>query len=55
MKEKPLYKSKTFWAGISGLAAAIGGYATGSLTLAAAVQAGITALIGIFLRDAVRN
>lgn len=45
-----IFKTKTFWAGLSGIVAAAGGYATGEFTTAAAVQTALTGLIGIFLR-----
>ncbi|MFH1136567.1 MAG: hypothetical protein V1816_10855 [Pseudomonadota bacterium] len=55
MVDKPLFKSKTFWAGAAGIIAALGGFLTGSLPLEAALQTGLTALLGIFFRDALRN
>jgi hypothetical protein len=55
MKDKPLVKSKTFWAGIMGLIGAAGAYMTGEMALGQALQTGLTAAIGIFLRDAVRS
>ena len=55
MVEKPLLKSKTFWAGASGIIAALGGLMTGALPLESALQTGLTALLGIFFRDAIRN
>lgn len=47
---KNWYASKTVWTGVSGLVAAAAGYFTGQLPLAQALQMGLTALIGIFLR-----
>ena len=43
---KGLLKTKTFWTGVAGLATA-----AGEMTIAQAVQTGITCLIGIFLRS----
>ena len=48
-----LLKSKTFWTGISGLVAAVGGVLTGALDLGVAIQTGVTSLVAIFLRDAI--
>ena len=48
-----MLKSKTMWAGIAGLVSAAGGYFTGDLGLAAALQIGLTSVIGIFLKHAV--
>ena len=45
-----LLKSKTFWTGLGGIAAAGAGYASGEFTMAAAVQTALTGLSGIFLR-----
>lgn len=45
-----LIKSKTFWAGLTGIVAAGAGYATGEFSSAEAVQTGFMGLIGIFLR-----
>ena len=48
-----LLKSKTFWTGIAGLIAAAGGFFTGAMDAAAAIQTGLTSLIGIFLRQGI--
>ena len=48
-----IVKSKTFWTGVAGVAAAGTGYATGEFTSAAAVQVGLNSLLGIFLRMAI--
>lgn len=45
-----IIKSKTFWAGLGGIAAAGAGFATGDFSPAEAVQTGLMGLIGIFLR-----
>ena len=50
---KVLLKSKTFWTGIAGIIASVGGFLTGSLDAEMAVQTSITSLIGIFLRSAI--
>ena len=50
-----LLKSKTFWAGVAAVITAVGGYSTGDLTPAAAIQVGLTGIVGIFLRDAIRT
>jgi hypothetical protein len=52
---KPLYKTKTFWTGITALIGAVGGVVTGALPLVAGIQLGVTALLGIFLRDGIRT
>lgn len=48
---KSLFKTKTFWTGVAGLATAAGATAAGEMSVAQAVQTGITCLIGIFLRS----
>jgi len=53
MNVEVLFRSKTFWTGVTGIVAAAGGYATGEIEAGAALQTVLTALIGIFLRDAV--
>ena len=50
MGNKKWYQSKTVWTGILGALTAAGGAATGELPMANAIQIGLTALIGIFLR-----
>jgi hypothetical protein len=55
MKTKPMYQSKTFWACIAGVLSAAGGFFTGEMDLAQTLQLGLTSLIGLFLRDAVRG
>lgn len=47
---KKWHRSKTVWTGIAGIVAAVGAYFTGDMTSADAIQTGVTALIGIFLR-----
>jgi len=53
MNIEVLFRSKTFWTGAAGVVAALGGYAMGEIEAGVALQAVLTALIGIFLRDAV--
>lgn len=48
---KNLIKTKTFWAGIGGILAAVGGVVTGEASAAQAIQTGVISLMGIFLRD----
>jgi hypothetical protein len=48
-----LFKSKTVWTGIGGLVTAGAGYATGDMAGAAAIQLGITSLLGVFLKLAI--
>ena len=48
-----LIRSKTFWAGIAGMVAAIGGVATGEMSVAQGIQTALIAVLGVFGRDAV--
>ena len=48
-----LIKSKTFWAGVSGLIAAIGGVSTGEMSIDTGIQTALIAALGIFGRDAI--
>ena len=48
-----MLKSKTLWAGVTGLVGAIGGYLTGELEFGAALNVGITAVLAIFIRHGV--
>ena len=50
-----LLKSKTAWAGVAGIVAAVGGYFTGEIELATALQTGFGCLIAIFLRDGIEK
>jgi hypothetical protein len=50
---KDLLKSKTVWTGIIMVVTAIGGMATGELSMADGLQTVATALIAIFLRDGI--
>ncbi len=50
VEAKTLLRSKTFWTGVAGIAAAAGAFCAGEMTAAQAIQTGITCLIGIFLR-----
>ena len=40
-----MIKSKTFWAGITGLIGAVSGYLTGELEIGAAMNVGITSVL----------
>lgn len=48
-----MLRSKTVWTGIAGIVAAAGGYFTGEIELATAVQAGVGCLLAIFLRQGI--
>ena len=48
-------KSKTVWTGIAGIVAAVGGYATGDLSAGAALNAGLTGAVAVFLRLALEK
>ena len=48
-----MIKSKTFWAGVTGLIGAISGYLTGELEMGAAMNVGITSILAIFVRHGV--
>lgn len=48
-----LFRTKTFWAGVTGVLAAAGGYITGEMELGAAINTALTGLIGIFLRSGI--
>ena len=47
-----LLKSKTFWTGVAGAVAGIGGYFSGEMNLSAAVVTVLVSLLGIFQRTA---
>lgn len=47
-----LLKSKTFWTGVAGAVAGIGGYFSGEIDLSAAIIAVLVSLLGIFQRSA---
>jgi hypothetical protein len=51
IERKKWFQSKTIWTGIAGLVATAGALFTGEMELASALQAGLTSLIGIFLRQ----
>jgi hypothetical protein len=55
MRNKSLIKSKTFWTGVATVVTTAAGFFTGTIALAPAIQTAATALIGIFLRDALRD
>lgn len=43
--------TKTFWTGVAGIATAIGGWATGEISVGVLLQVVVTALTGMFLRS----
>lgn len=45
-----IYKTRTFWTGIAALVASAGGFLTGTMPAAVAIQTAFTGLMGIFLR-----
>lgn len=45
-----IFKSKTFWAGLGGVAAAGAGYAAGEFSTAESIQTALLGIISIFLR-----
>lgn len=49
--DKNLLKTKTFWAGVAGIVAAVGGYLSGTMDANTAFQTGLGSLMAIFLRD----
>ena len=48
-----MLKSKTLWAGVSGVLAGIAGYFTGELEGGAALQLVVTSVLAIFLRHGI--
>jgi hypothetical protein len=48
---KGLLKTKTFWAGITGIVGALSGYFTGAMAPDTAIEVGVLAIMSIFLRD----
>jgi phage shock protein PspC (stress-responsive transcriptional regulator) len=48
-----MLKSKTLWAGVSGVLAGIAGYFTGELEVGAALQLVVTSVLAIFLRHGI--
>ena len=50
-----IFKSKTFWASLGGVAAAGAGYATGDFSTAEAVQTALLGIVSIFLRMGVET
>lgn len=53
--DKPLYKSKTLWTGVSGIITAAGAYFTGAMDVGTAVQTVTGCLLGIFLRSGMNS
>jgi len=48
-----LVKSKTFWAGLGAIVAAIGSHVMGEISLTAMLQLIVPAVLAIFIRDGV--
>jgi hypothetical protein len=48
-----MLRSKTVWAGVSGICAALAGYFTGELEVGAALQLVVTSVLAIFLRHGI--
>ncbi len=48
-----MYKTKTFWASVTGIVTALGAYFTGDIDLAAMMQIVITSVLALFLRHGV--
>lgn len=48
-----IFKSKTFWTGLAGIAGAGVGYSTGDFSAAEALQTGLLGILGIFLRQGI--
>lgn len=48
-----LFKSKTFWTGVTGVIAAAGAYFTGQMGLYPAIMSALGSLAAIFIKDAV--
>ena len=52
---KKWYKQKTAWTGITGVLTGIGGFATGALDPASAIQTILMSLMGIFMRQGIEK
>jgi len=50
-----MFKSKSFWGGITGLIGAIAGWATGEIELGNAISIGTTSILAIFVKHAVHK
>ena len=48
-----VFKQKTTWTGIAAVVAAAGGFLTGTMPIATALQLAFTGLLGIFLRQGI--
>jgi hypothetical protein len=51
----PWYKQKTTWTAVAGIAAAIGGYLTGEISMSLAVGGVLAALVTIFGRQGIEK
>jgi VIT1/CCC1 family predicted Fe2+/Mn2+ transporter len=47
---KALFKTKTFWAGLAGVATGVGAYLSGEMSAKEALEPSLVGLIAIFLR-----
>lgn len=52
--QKPLYKSKTFWAGIVSIIGGIQGMVTGTPDANASIMLMVGGIMAIFLRDGIK-
>lgn len=50
-----MVKTKTFWAALTAILGAVGGFFTGDLGIAEALQIGVTAVMGLFVRHGVQK
>lgn len=48
-----MFKTKTFWAAMTAIVGAIGGYSTGELEAGSALQVVVTSVLAVFLRQGV--
>ena len=55
LNTKKWYQSKTIWTGLAAVVSAVGGVATGELSLASGLQMAFTGLVAIFLRTGVEG
>lgn len=50
-----IFKSKTFWTGLAGIAGAGVGYASGEFSTAEALQTALLGILSIFLRQGIEK
>ncbi len=53
--QTPLYKSKTFWAGVTSIVGGIQGMVTGVPDMNASIMLIVAGFMAIFLRDGIRK